>query len=149
MKIKLQKLSIHVVLIVITFYLSSCASILNPSFQKVKINTDEGAEVLVNNKKPKIKNGKYLIRRDASAKQITIKKEGYKDINTAIIQYRKSPYYILSVVPFSLTIFPVFYDGYSKSRDYPFNLDLKNHIKLNSNISNIAKLIELNQMALF
>ena len=114
-------ISIYFVISILLF--SSCASILNPKYQKVSIEHPEGSEILIDGYSPDLKKGKYLCRRDGESKQITITKDGFKDENITIMQNHKSPLYILSIVPFTAALFlPPFYDNLLKSRDYVKNV---------------------------
>jgi hypothetical protein len=142
-----RKLKTYLVLLIIPFLLSSCASILNSKFQKVTIKTDEKSSVLVDGRVPeRTKDGRYLIRRDAESKQITVKKEGCKDLNTSIIQYKKSPYYAMSIVPFSVAFFiPVMCDNMIKSRNYVKEVSLDNKMIELPNKERISSVIRLNK----
>ncbi len=142
-----SNIKVFAVILIIPFLLSSCASILNSKFQKVTIKTSENSTVLVDGRVPeRTEDGRYLIRRDAEAKQITVKKEGQKDINTSIIQYKKSPFYIMSVVPFGITIFPIMCDNMIKSRNYTNTVSLENRTKELPNKEKISSIIKLNEV---
>ncbi|MDX2245891.1 MAG: S1C family serine protease [Bacteroidia bacterium] len=97
---------------------SGCASILNAPYQKVAISTPENTEILINGEEATLKQGKYLMKRDFKPKQITINREGYKSENVTVIQYKRSPLYILSWVPFGILVYPPFYDIGPKSYNY-------------------------------
>lgn len=143
----IKKIKKYSFIIIIPFLTSSCASILNSSFQKVSIDTDENSTVLVDGRKPEMKDGKYLIRRDAISKQITIKKEGYKDFNTAIIQYKKSPYYAVSIVPFSVAfLIPVLCDNMIRSRDYVNKISLEAKMIEVLNKEKFSSILKLNNI---
>lgn len=143
----IRKSKTYLVILIIPFLFSSCASILNSKFQRVEIKTDEQITVLVDGRTPAMKGEKYLVRRDAIAKQITIKKEGYKDLNTALIQYKKSPYYAISVVPFSVAfLIPVLCDNMIKSRDYVSKISIENKMLPLPNKDEIASVLKLNNI---
>ncbi len=97
---------------------SSCASILNTRYQKVTINTKKKNEILVDGEKAKKKKGKYLLKRDGKPKQITVKREGFKDENTTLLQYKKSPLHIISWIPFGVLLYPPLYDVGDKAYNY-------------------------------
>lgn len=107
------------IFLALSILLSSCASILNPKYQKITINTDPQSKILIDGE---ISDGdamnRHKFKRDRKAKQITIQREGYKDVNVAIAQYKKSPLYIFSVVPFGILFYPIFYDIGPKSVNY-------------------------------
>ncbi len=96
--------------------LSSCAAIFNPPYQKIVINKEsESDKILINGETPKMKKGKYLVKRDDRPKQITIEAEGYRDKNMVIMPYKTSPLFIISYV----TLIPVYVDMMSpKCWDY-------------------------------
>lgn len=104
---------------------SSCATLLNPRYQKITLETKPGETVLINQDTAKIKDGKYLIERDLEPKQITIQSEGNRDVNFVTMQHRKSPLHILSWIPFGILIYPPFFDKGSTSwnydKEYSFN----------------------------
>ena len=86
--------------------LSSCATIFNPPYQKIVINKEsESDKILINGETPKMKKGKYLVKRDYRPKQITIEAEGYRDKNMIIMPYKISPLFIVSCVPFGVILF--------------------------------------------
>lgn len=101
--------------------LGSCASILNKRYQEVTISTDNDSnQVYVDDKH--VGTGKKVtthLKRDAVAKEIRIEREGHETGNYAVIQLYKSPLYILSVIPFAVTIVAPLGDGFSKAYDYP------------------------------
>ena len=80
-------------LLIIPILFTSCASILNSKYQKITINTDSDVEVKIDGRTPKIKKGKYLIKRDLKAKQIVLSKEGYKSQYYTLSQSKKSKLY--------------------------------------------------------
>lgn len=137
----------YIIIFITSFLLTSCASILNPKFQKVTIKTDKNSTVLIDGRVPeRTKDGRYLIRRDAESKQITVKKEGYTNLNTSIIQYKKSPYFIMSLVPFGITIFPIFCDNMIKSRNYVKEVSLNNKMIELPNKEKVSSIIEFNNI---
>lgn len=92
--------------------------ILNPKFQKVDIATS-GKNIKIEEEKAKTRKGKYLVERDGYPTQITIEKEGYLDNNYVMSQYKKSPYYIISWIPFGiLLLLPPYYDQGKRAWDY-------------------------------
>ena len=106
--------------------LSSCASILNSSNQKVTIQKNEEDEILVAREVPSVVDGKYLLKRDGNAKQVTVKTEGYMDRNIVVGQYKRSPLYILSWVPFgALFLIPPLMDVSPKSYNYQKEINVK------------------------
>lgn len=106
-------------LLMMALLCSSCASILNGRYQKVYIyDRSQGGEILVNGEAPKKKNGKVLLERDREPKEITVKKDGYIDQHITVMQYKKSPLYILSWVPFGVLLYPPFYDNGYKAFNY-------------------------------
>ena len=110
----------NAIVLAVLFFLNSCASVMNPKNQKVTIKKNPKTEVLVNNEEPKTKEGKYLVERDGYPKQITFKRDGYLSENYVIMQYRISPYYIISWIPFGIVFFaaPLIDDESTKKRDY-------------------------------
>lgn len=107
-----------ILLILIATLSSSCASILNGKYQKIAIYKSSNSKVLVNGKKGEVKKGMYLVKRDKLPKQITITRDGYKDENIVIMQYKRSPLYIMSWIPFAVLIYPPFYDVGNKAFNY-------------------------------
>jgi len=86
---KLQKLAFLLIVIV---SLNSCTlGYFMKKTQQVSIVKDSAATILIDNKEPLMKNDKYILACDGDAKQITIKKEGYKTINKVCVPYRLSP----------------------------------------------------------
>ena len=83
--------------------LSSCGTILNGKYQKIVINKEhESDKILIDGEEPKTKKGKYLVERDFNPKQITIQAEGFRDKNMVLMQYKRTPLYILSWIPFGI-----------------------------------------------
>lgn len=114
-----------------TFLFSSCASILNGKKQKVTINTGSSdTEVYVDDiKLGSGANPQVEIPRDLQVKNVTIKRKGYLDENIPIYQTKKSPLYILSVVPFGILLYPLISDNaptaYNYDREIVFDKDTK------------------------
>lgn len=116
--IKLNMKLISFVLPVIILF-SSCASILNGKYQKIAINTDKNNTVLINGDvAKKEESGKYKFKRDRIPKQITVSQDGYKDETITVIQYKKSPLFILSIIPFGVFWVTPALDGMPKSVNY-------------------------------
>lgn len=111
-------------LLVGTMLLSSCATILNGKYQKVTVQTPRDTEILVDGEEPRTKNGLVVLERDLYAKQITLTRDGYKDHHAAMAQIKKSPLYIMSIVPFGILFYPIFYDMGPKAYNYEKILDL-------------------------
>lgn len=107
-----------IILLFSIYLLSGCASILNTRYQKVTIDTKKNEQVFIDEKELMKKNGKYLIKRDRKPKQITIKKDETKDRNFVIMQYKKSPLYIISFIPFGILLYPPYLDHGHKSWNY-------------------------------
>lgn len=142
----IKKIKNYSIILITPFLISSCASILNSKFQKVTINTDEKSTVLIDGRIPKrTEDGKYLISRDAKSKQITVIKEGFKDENLSIIQYRRSPYYAMSIVPFAITLFPPFYDNMIRSRNYLSELSINQMIEI-PNKDRFSSVLKINKI---
>ncbi|NVN94172.1 MAG: trypsin-like peptidase domain-containing protein [Bacteroidetes bacterium] len=120
-------------LVLITaFLLSSCATILNNRYQDVNIKTDSKNEILINGEKVNTKNGKYILKRDGKAKEITAKREGFKDEHITIMQFKRPTVYIISWIPFlaATPLIPLLDDGV-KSRNYEKEIIIgENMIKL-------------------
>ncbi|WP_162342907.1 S1C family serine protease [Cyclobacterium salsum] len=109
--------------LLVSMFFSGCATILNSKYQKVAIEAGQGQkEVLVNGKVVKPEQGAYLLQRDRKPKQLTIRKEGYKEQHYTLMQYKRPPLYYLSWVPFALTFAPVVDTG-KKAYDYDKSLE--------------------------
>jgi serine protease Do len=104
----------------------SCASILNGKKQNVYLNTNsKNAKVFVNEEEAgKGSSIKTKLLRNGLVQQVRIEEEGYKDEYKVVTQSHKSPFYIMSWVPFAILIYPPFYDIGNKSFDYSKNIDL-------------------------
>lgn len=140
----MKKLSL---LIAISVLLSSCASILNGKYQKITINTNQENTILVNGETPKIKKGKYLFKRDRIPKQITVKHKGYKDENITIMQYKLSPLYIMSWIPFGILIYPPLADFGLKAYNYDKEIEIGKKMISIPVKDEKSKEIELNKIA--
>lgn len=108
-----------VLLLVGVLLLPSCASILNPAYQKVSIPARRKEVILVNGEEPKKKDGAILLKRDMQPKQITLQRDGYLDENVVIMQDHKSLLYWLSWVGFGWTLWIPLLDNGPKTYDYP------------------------------
>ncbi|NLR89889.1 S1C family serine protease [Flammeovirga agarivorans] len=109
---------IIITLLITSFLFSGCATILNGKYQRVRIQTDKGATILVNGEEPKIKNGKVHVSRSKTPHQLTVTKEGYQDENRVLIGYKRHPLYYLSWA-FVFYILPPALDNGDKA----FNFD--------------------------
>jgi hypothetical protein len=84
--------------IVFVFLINSCASILNKKSQNITITTDH-AENKVYVDDSLIGTGtsvNAVVKRDLRAKEIRIERAGFEAKTYALIQTKKSPYYIMS-----------------------------------------------------
>jgi hypothetical protein len=107
------------IFLALSILLSSCASILNPRYQKITINTDPQSKILIDGEESEgDATNRHKFKRDRRAKQITVQRAGYKDVNVAIAQYKKSPLFILSFVPFGIFYAPFLFDSGPKSSNY-------------------------------
>jgi S1-C subfamily serine protease len=86
---KIQKIAVFSLLLLL---LNSCtlAYFVNKN-QKVKFVKNLNVTVLIDKKEPQIENDKYVLVCDGSAKQITIKRDGYKTINKVCVPHNLSP----------------------------------------------------------
>jgi hypothetical protein len=134
-------------LLISSILFSSCASILNGRYQKVGIKTDEGTSMLVNGKKPVMKKGKYVLKRNAEAKEITIFKEGYKDSHYTVIQGNRSPLYILSWIPFAYFVVTPLFDKGEKVFNYDKEYDFSSSMLKLPHRSENGKNIRLNKVS--
>ena len=138
---------IILLLLSVSLLFSSCASILNSRYQKVAINTKRGDEILINGEEARTKKGRYLLKRDLKPKQITIKSDGAKDQNLVVMQYKKSPLYILSWIPFGILLYPPFYDKGAKSYDYTKEVVIPQQNLSLANRREDSKRIEINKVS--
>lgn len=123
----MKKLLLLGLVIIFTISLSSCASILNGKHQDVTFRTNsEDSEVYLNGKLTG--EGKAVtapLERNSQIQQVRVERKGFKDQNFVVFQERKSPLYILSVVPFGVLFYPPFADMGPKSYDYKKEHQLK------------------------
>lgn len=93
---------------------------LNGKYQKVEIKNESNCELLINGTNPVYVDGnKIKLERDLQSREVTIKKEGYKDKHVVITQHRRSPLFIISVIPFGILMVPPIMDRFAKSYDFP------------------------------
>lgn len=109
--------------------LSGCASILNGKYQEVTILTNDQNKVYINGESVQMVNGKYLIKRDRNTKEISVKRNGYKDENVTIMQYKKSPLFIFSCFPFGILVYPMLYDNGKNAWDYDEKINIGENMK--------------------
>ena len=136
------------IILIITLLFTSCASILNGKYQKVKINTEANSNVLIDGKKPLMKNGYYKLERNMIPKNITVQKEGYKDENLMVLQYKKSPLYFFSVIPFGISFYSIFFDKGKKSWNYDKEFSLKSKYEVLQTKDEEEKEIRLNNLSI-
>jgi hypothetical protein len=100
---------------------SSCASILNGKQQDVILkNKTDNATIYVDNVEKQVNSANEIeVDRDMNPKQVRIEKEGYKDKYDVLVQTKKSPWYIMTVIPFGILIQPLTMDRAPNSWDYP------------------------------
>ncbi|EAY24016.1 S1C family serine protease [Microscilla marina] len=122
--------------LLLSFLLSSCATILNGKYQKVAIITDQNNQVYINGKKAQEVKGKYRLRRDGKAKVITVKQEGYKNESIVVMQSKKSPWYKLSIFPFGVILA---FMGDSGDKTYDYAKQLKVGTKMTPSITARSK----------
>lgn len=114
-----------------SFLFSSCASILNGKKQTLFVNTGN-AEATVHVDDREVGKGKLAeikVDRDLSIKNLTVKRDGYLDENIPIYQQRKSPWYIMSVVPFGILFYPIFSDNAPNAYNYDKLIELESKAK--------------------
>jgi S1-C subfamily serine protease len=88
---KLQKITLFSLILLL---LNSCSlAYFVSKDQKVTILKDPKATVLIEKKEPLMNKNKdkYVLHCDGNAKQVTIKKDGYKTINKVFVPYNLSP----------------------------------------------------------
>jgi trypsin-like peptidase len=102
----MKHLAIPIILISLLF--SSCAKLLNPSFQKVAIVTGNSESKVYHNDKFIEQGDTVYIDADKTRKStnIRIDVDSCKSINHAIIPYKPSTYYYMSWFPFIITLAP-------------------------------------------
>lgn len=126
---------------------SSCASFLNGKYQKVIINSN-GDKILVDGKEPDYApDGRIKVQRDQNPHQITVQKEGYIDENIVIVQTKKSPLYALSIIPFGILFYPIFYDVGPKAFNYEKEFRVDNEYEDIKSKGDNQKNIRLDQVA--
>ncbi|WP_127844347.1 S1C family serine protease [Psychroflexus aestuariivivens] len=140
------KKTLFLVALLSTFLFSSCASILNGKKQEITIHTGSSdAEVYVNDVKTGDGKSPVIeIPRDLTVKNITVKREGYLDENIPIYQTKKSPLYIMSVVPFGLLFYPIFYDVSPTAYNYDSEVVFDNETKTIPERSDDEKYLYIN-----
>ncbi len=106
----MKNITACIILLVATFYLSGCSSILSPKKQKATFNTGNSkASVYIDN--DSVGAGEIVVgklKKDLRCKQIKIEAPGYKPTYYAAIQCKKNP-----------AVYPSFLFGF-----YPYPLDL-------------------------
>lgn len=109
-----------VALLALVLFINSCASTFNSKYQKVNLSThNRSSQVFVNDEKQT--NGQtpvIKLPRNGRVQQLRIETEGYKDIYMVAGQSKKSPFVLVSLVPF---IWPMLLDNGVKSYDYKKN----------------------------
>ncbi|QYJ68578.1 S1C family serine protease [Flavobacterium litorale] len=113
-------------LVIFSLTLTSCASILNGKHQKVTIKTaSSDSKVYVDGElRGTGKNVVTKIERNRRVKQIMVEREGYKPDYKVHYQDRKSPWYIMSWIPFGVLLYPPFMDYGPKAYNYPKELSV-------------------------
>ena len=137
----MKKLSL---LLIFPFLFTSCASFLNGTYQKVAINVDKENEILIDGEVPRIKDGKYYIKRNRRPKQLIISKDGYKSEYYTLFAYKKSPLHIMSWIPFGITLIAPLYDIGPKAWDYDKEANIESEMVSIPNKEKDAKEIKLN-----
>jgi len=109
-----------IVAITTSLTLTGCASILNPGHQKVNfVTSSSDSKLFIDNiDQGTGKNVTVKLKRDATVKQIRVEREGYKPTYSVFYQTKKSPWYIMSVVPFTLLLYPPFSDNARNAYNY-------------------------------
>ncbi|MEX0965687.1 MAG: trypsin-like peptidase domain-containing protein [Bacteroidia bacterium] len=105
---------------VLSVIISGCASILNPKMQTVTVHTGhEETKVYVYDEMAATGDEVLIkLERNAAPKQLKFERDGYKPEYFVVHQNKKSPLYLLSVVPFGVLIYPMFYDIGRKAFNY-------------------------------
>ncbi|UZR93472.1 S1C family serine protease [Chondrinema litorale] len=137
----MKKLSL---LLIFPILLSSCATILNGTYQKVTVNKKEGSKLIVNGVEPEFKDGRYKIKRNKQPQQVVVSKEGYKDEYYTLFAYKKSPLYIMSWIPFGVTLVAPMYDFGAKSWNYDKEITINSDMVSIDDKEEDAKEIRLN-----
>jgi len=114
------------------FLFSGCASILNSSHQEVTIRTHSpDAKVYVDDEL--VGQGDSVtteVERDFEVKQIKVEREGYKPEYVINGQYKRSPLYTLSWIPFGILFYPPYYDNGPKAFDYYDQVEVQPEMKI-------------------
>lgn len=134
-------------LLAATVLLSGCASILNGKYQRVYFSTP-GSDCKLYIDGEYIDKGSYVearVKRDVQAKQIKIERPGYKEEYSVFIQKKKSPLYIMSIVPFGLFFYAPFLDRFPTAYNYPKEKELAMNYKATTREDN-QKYVYLNDV---
>ncbi len=127
---------------------TGCASILNSKYQKVSITSGKKTTLLVDGAEPTKKDGQYLLVRDHNPRQLTIKKEGYKDRKMVVMQHKRSPLVIMSWIPFGIVyLLPPLLDRGPKSFDYDKVIDVSGDMVSLPKKDSLAKEIRINSVS--
>ncbi len=126
------------ILLLCAVIFSGCATILSPGSQEIAFKSDKQIiKVSVDSSYAgEGKDVKFRVEKDFRAKQVTIESEGYKKENFAFVQDSRSPFYIMSWIPFGILLYPPFYDlgpsGWNYDDAYTFNNMIKYPVWNNS-----------------
>ncbi len=135
-------------LLIIVITSSSCAAILNGRYQKVTIKHDKKSTLYVDGEKAKKRSGKYLLERDRLPKQLTLKREGYKDVNMTVMQHKRPFLYYLSWFPFgTFYLIPPLLDRGPRSYDFDRIVDIKDKPRSFTERDSLSKQMMLNNVA--
>lgn len=136
-------------ILTISVFFSSCASVFAPAKQKVTVTKPKGSEVLVNDKKPTIKKGKYVLSKRQRATQFKVSKEGYKDQYQVFGTYKPHILRYVLGIPFSVITFgySYFLDHGVKAKNYDKEIELGDKLILIPNKSNQHKEIQINNVS--
>ena len=144
-----------VVLLMCSTLFTGCATILTPRYQKVEIENPKGGEILVDGEEPNMKKGQYALKRDKEAKHIVLKKDGYKEVHKSVMQYKYSPWRIMTYIPFGVLFYPLFFDVGEKAFNYPNDIKFDKQLQKipqktvqdkNIRLNNISANIEASEM---
>jgi len=110
---------------VLTFLsLSSCATLFNFPEQKIKVNSDEEVNIWFENEKLEVDSkNRIKLKRDSEPKQLTLKKKGFVDQHVVVMQNETSPLYYFSIIPWGVTVVPIFADDGRRAKNYPKEID--------------------------
>jgi len=135
-------------LMVPLFVITGCASILNGKYQQVGIYKPKQSVILINGDTATENSlGRYTLYRDRIPKQITISKPGCKDEHIVVMQYKKSPLYVVSWIPFALIFFPPLLDNGPRAFNYDKAIDLDRNMVSLPIKDSLAKEIKLNNVS--